>query len=416
VSVALLGCNFTEWIERQKSWNLAHSDPSPEREEPACVVHRGRVYCWGPNAHGQLGLGDRKARGAPALNPYLQEVSTLSIGASANVCVVARKQVFCWGDWGEVTDWNKWTRTVPERVPLENAVKLWAGSLSCALNTTGELYCWSIRAAISTEIERIPGWPGCFLGPTDYDARCDIPQRIPIDGVVVDACTTESHVCAVTEQGRLLCWNGGLGKILGIPRRYDSAAERAQPIQVPIDPVRSISCTHRHACAVTEAGDLYCWGYGYRGALGVSAQPFPLVPQSNGVPDYASQTPTRVSLAQVRQVSAGTEHTCAVTRTGDLYCWGTNQTGQLGLGAGWTGRLGCQQEETEYRRHDRASCYSPQKVDLIHVREVHAGGNSTEAVTESGEIFQWGWLGDGAWQDAAKDSRPKRVNLAGSVR
>src|SRR3954462_15008993 len=77
----------------------------------------------------------------------------------------------------------------------------------------------------------------------------------------------------------------------------------------------------QHACALASNGRAYCWGHAEAGQLGTGTTPIQ-VPR-----------PTRVSGAlQFAQISAGTEHTCAVTTDSKAYCWGENGSGELGDG------------------------------------------------------------------------------------
>jgi hypothetical protein len=80
-----------------------------------------------------------------------------------------------------------------------------------------------------------------------------------------------------------------------------------------------------HSCALLDSGDLYCWGRFDK--LGVEARALPAL-------DYR---PERVSFAgadggpspKMARIAAGREHTCAVSRDGELYCWGANDGFQL---------------------------------------------------------------------------------------
>lgn len=75
------------------------------------------------------------------------------------------------------------------------------------------------------------------------------------------------------------------------------------------------------ACAVTRAGDVHCWGAGAHGQLGDPARP------------ASTATPRRVEgLPPVEEVALGESHACARTRAGEVYCWGSDLRGQLGVG------------------------------------------------------------------------------------
>ena len=69
----------------------------------------------------------------------------------------------------------------------------------------------------------------------------------------------------------------------------------------------------QHTCAIASGARAYCWGYAESGRLGT------------GTTALYQATPTRVSGGlQFAQISAGTEHTCAVTTAQKAYCWGSS--------------------------------------------------------------------------------------------
>ena len=82
----------------------------------------------------------------------------------------------------------------------------------------------------------------------------------------------------------------------------------------------AISAGAEHTCALTLAGDAYCWGAGDDGRLGTGNS-------------LDRDTPAAVvgGLTFVR-ISAGARHTCGVTTSGEVYCWGFGGDGRLGTG------------------------------------------------------------------------------------
>jgi alpha-tubulin suppressor-like RCC1 family protein len=83
----------------------------------------------------------------------------------------------------------------------------------------------------------------------------------------------------------------------------------------PVD-YESISAGEQHTCAVSDTNGLWCWGANAQGQLGSG--------------DNAnSPVPVSVPLA-VDVVAAGNAHTCAVDTSGVVHCWGANDDGQLG--------------------------------------------------------------------------------------
>ncbi|NJN84135.1 MAG: RCC1 repeat-containing protein, partial [Caldilineaceae bacterium] len=85
--------------------------------------------------------------------------------------------------------------------------------------------------------------------------------------------------------------------------------------------VDAVSVGGGHVCTISGAGRLQCWGDNHKGQLG------------NGILEQHNVTVEVVGLGSgVQAVSAGHEHTCALTSDGGVRCWGYNAYGQLGNG------------------------------------------------------------------------------------
>jgi alpha-tubulin suppressor-like RCC1 family protein len=105
---------------------------------------------------------------------------------------------------------------------------------------------------------------------------------------------------------------------------WGSAAEAAPPPEA--GSWAQVSTGYYHTCAIKLSGQLWCWGQDSRGQLG------------NGGANTNSALPVQVGAdTNWKQVSAGSASTCATKTTGTLWCWGRDDFGQLGNGAGTTG-------------------------------------------------------------------------------
>lgn len=139
-----------------------------------------------------------------------------------------------------------------------------------------------------------------------------------------------------------------------------------------------VSAGGQHACAVSAGDHVYCWGTNEHGELGI------------GNTDSLKIQPRPVhSGVAFTQVSAGAQHTCALSREGEIYCWGRTKEGQLG-----DGTVG---------REDSTQALPVQVESDETFREVAAGGDFTCAIAEDSELYCWGYnahehlgLGSGA--------------------
>ena len=193
-----------------------------------------------------------------------------------------------------------------------------------------------------------------------------------------------SHTCAITPSDVAFCWGYNGNGQLG--DGTITSAGRATPVRVlGALSWQLLTGGGEHTCGVTQTNQIYCWGLNDRGQLG------------NGT-TTRRLWPSPVSGGrQFRQVDAGSFHTCAVT-TGDLaYCWGSNRFG--GLGDGTTaGRL------------------TPGAVaGLRRFNHVSAGDLYTCGVTLARRVFCWGWNESGQLGDGTLVNRPTPVRLGISL-
>jgi alpha-tubulin suppressor-like RCC1 family protein len=294
-------------------------------------------------------------------------------------------RLFCW--WRpEVTG-----PASPDDPPFEVPVRVGSGEdwltvdvgpgNACAIRRDGYRYCW--------------GRNGYTQHGDGSITSSFVPLQARTHRSFTDLAVGELHACAIDEDDRLFCWGDNAGGGLGDGTTTDRS--RPTPIQ-PAHRWRSIARTDQaacavrmdrtlwcftspgewmrvdeqadwkavfgglrygdktlcalrldgslwcgsggavtqvgsasnwatydggwnHQCAVTTGGELYCWGDNFQGELGLGKQ--------GGY--YAD--PTRVGTeTDWRQVSAGLDYTCAVNARRELYCWGAPRNGRLGHG------------------------------------------------------------------------------------
>jgi alpha-tubulin suppressor-like RCC1 family protein len=126
-----------------------------------------------------------------------------------------------------------------------------------------------------------------------------------------------NHTCALTSAGTVMCWGFNYDGELGNNSTTDSS--------VPVDVVGlssgvvAVSAGVDHTCAVTSAGAVLCWGDDYDGELGV-------LPAPNTQNILVPVSMSRLA-SDVIAISAGGSYTCAITSAGALQCWGSSPYG-----------------------------------------------------------------------------------------
>lgn len=147
-------------------------------------------------------------------------------------------------------------------------------------------------------------------------------QAVGAGAVAVRLTAGWTNSCAITDVGALVCWGNSLSGGGGVP----NAPESAVPVPVAglSSGVRAVASSPGAytACAVTSVGGLRCWGQGAVGQLG-----------NGGTADSWTPVPVTGLSSGVAEVAVGDGHTCALTTSGGVLCWGSNVDGQLGTGS-----------------------------------------------------------------------------------
>ncbi len=91
-----------------------------------------------------------------------------------------------------------------------------------------------------------------------------------------------------------------------------------------------VSAGIEHACGVASDGSAWCWGANEFGELGIPPEdsPFPCSSRPCALRPVAVSGGLRF-----RQVDAGAQFTCGLTTGDEVFCWGRNDAGQLGIGS-----------------------------------------------------------------------------------
>ena len=137
----------------------------------------------------------------------------------------------------------------------------------------------------------------------------------------LDVAAGLSYTCAIVSDGQVRCWGDNVWGQLG----NGTLINQTSPVPViggtdhRLQDARSLSASYKHICALTQAGGVKCWGRNYHGELG------------DGTTDNRPYPVDVWGLSSgVKQIAAGGFHTCALLETGALKCWGVNWHGQVG--------------------------------------------------------------------------------------
>jgi alpha-tubulin suppressor-like RCC1 family protein/endonuclease/exonuclease/phosphatase family metal-dependent hydrolase len=286
---------------------------------------------------------------------------SLSAGGQTTCLTRSDGTARCWGrnDYGQVGDGTTTQRDVPTGVRGTGWSSIsTSGASTCGVKSNGTLWCWGLNNYGQVGIGR--------------GAPVHRPHQVGTSRNWATVSTAWTHSCATKTSGTLWCWGqnlwgqlglGSVNRLHGTPRRVGTATNW-----------RSVSTGGWHSCALTNAGQAFCWGHNTFGELGDGTT------RSRSVPVRVDSNVTWL------QLSAAWAQTCGITRTGQMLCWGFNRQGQLGDGT------------LTNRAHPTAVTGGQTWT------QVTTGDGSTCATADDGRLWCWGDDRYGQLGDAGSDA------------
>lgn len=283
--------------------------------------------------------------------------STLSSGGYSQCVITEDERVVCWGSnengkrglgggiGGEET--TPYNRAVPWLVQnlAGGMVEVSTGGWStCSLEDTGQIWCWGggQYGQLGTAID---------VCQDDGSTTCNMYTNHPPSTILLPSGKTavslsdanQGHYCAILDTGEGLCWgyneHGELGDgTVCTGGNWQSGSSNPTPAGCNANNGRyipqivddsnfptnssfiSISTGFHHTCGIIDNNDLYCWGRNDDGQLGIGS-----------IADVNYPLPQLVD-SNVIAVGTGDDHTCALYQSQIVKCWGANYDSQLGTG------------------------------------------------------------------------------------
>ena len=363
----------------------------------------GRIYAWGRNTSGELGIGTTLARsnvpiavkttGTPMDGKVVKQVEGGGrYEGSHSIALASDGTVYTWGfnQYGQLGDNTTTNSRSPIAVqvagtPLagKTIVQIAAGAdHSLALDSGGALYAWGSNAY------------GQLGNGTTTNSSVPVAVKIagtPLAGkTIVQIAAGANHNMVLTSDGAVYTWGWNYHGQLGNNTKTNSNTIVAvQTISTPIagKKIVKIAAGQGHSLALTDDGMVYAWGRNDTGQLGNNATTDAMLPVAVTV------TGTPMSNKTIVEIASGARHSLAIDSSGKVYAWGHNGSGQLG-------------NNSTVNALTPVAVQAPADKNIIQVSGSGWLGASSSALTSNGAVYSWGrgfdgQLGDGTNNDSS---------------
>jgi alpha-tubulin suppressor-like RCC1 family protein len=360
-----------------------------------CDIDDGELKCWGSNQYGQLGSApSSQFVTTPSL---INSISTNAYGISLgdeHSCAVMGSNLNCWGNDAEhqlgrgspvsgfvLNCFNISDQTTCQDLgcSLTDSCTGFTTSDSCATNnqcnfnfSTGVCSSasseYSCQGNTSYSCESVASQNDCSNAGCQWsNGSCYTPGSnftssgyglepvIGFSGNVFQTTSSHNSNCSVVEN-EAFCWGDNTYlQTASTGVRVDKATKVDS-----LENVTAITIGLSHGCALNN-GDVYCWGANDFGQLGTGI-----------ISNSPNATPQLVNLSNIIKVVAGDDFTCALSNAQSVYCWGTNNLNQLGIGT--------------------SDSYKTSPVAIFSgAIDISASGSSACLLNTSNALYCWGF-------------------------
>jgi hypothetical protein len=295
------------------------------------ALSNGKTVCWGSDEDGALGDGQPIPDDAGNLPPAqigevvsvdgVEDAQFVEAGGTSVCANGGAMGQRCWGgNHGQQLTVSEEPYSFPSATksdrPTTDATLTLGDAFGCAI-ASGAVVCWGDdQLGQGGEDEPVPGI-----------------QEVPITGNAKLVAAGGQHACALLNTGEVRCWGRNDLNQVGVSTMNQTRCVEGSlmyacaktAVAVNGEPrARALALGGLFSCLITEdaSAEAKCWGDNRNGAI-----------DSASTAINVTRPVTVPGMTNVRLLAAGKKHACAVNTSNELWCWGSNEAGQLGPNA-----------------------------------------------------------------------------------
>ncbi len=326
------------------------------------------VWAWGSNASGELGNGTNNSSSVPVQVLNLTDVTSIGGGSNHSLAIKSDGSVWAWGgnNNGQLGDGTVSNKSTPVSVTSfgSGATVMISGGegFSVALKLDGTVWAWGAnfngKLGVNDAVDRntpVQVWNSAQGTSSGFSAIS----------------SGSAHNIGLKNDGTVWAWGkNGLGQL-----GDGTSSNRLTPVQVVgLSGIIAIVAGYNHSLALKSDGTVWSWGWNAYGQLGDGTQDnqsLPVKVKASAMPDDYLQNITAISL--------GDTHSLALDSNGNVWAWGGNGSGQLGIGSTDSPQLYPQQVKD-----------STGSEFLTNVHSISGGGYYSLVSLDDGTAWSWG--------------------------
>jgi len=337
------------------------------------IKHDWTLWAWGYNGEGQLGDGTKTPHNLPiqVKGPdgigWLTDIIAVAAGNQHSVALTGDGHVLTWGGNTFGQLGNGTFESSEVPIYVMNEYDL-------PLDKVSAIAGGSHHVLILTEENELWGWGKNENGQLAHSTPTSYNRPIRIQGLpsnrIVQIAAGDAHSMVLLDNGEILSWGDNAFGQLGIGNAISSMIPTLvlQANETPLTNIVSITAGAFHSLALSNNGEIWAFGKNQNGELGIGSTADLSIPATVQHPENGHP------LSDIVFIASGASHSLAIQNNGTIWAWGNNKYGQLGNGT--------QNNQLFPKTIDNTN------IPVDNVLTIDAGNQHT--ILHAGNVWAWG--------------------------